>query len=613
MALVTTLGLQDLHRHFWPSQRKYIGDWTWNMRREGTRIYSKCDYILTTEHSHFSNFKILTPRFDTDHRMVKGILRIDLKKNQKKYMCQRTRYPVRKPKDPSRADVLLAELCNHVEKITPEPDSRKQSWISNDTWKLVDQKAEARKIGNTEQTHRLKRVLKQSLKKDRKARLETVASTAEAFLVNRKIEKAYGVIRGWYKTRSKKPPKPTFWGEEATRREYEILFTDEEPKCNPIPIIYNPPEGIDDQPLDEGEIVAALKKSPGASGIRVEDLREWHRLAREIEEEAGEPLEEDVEIWEKVLELVNIAFTTGEVPRAFCYGVLVLIPKSTPGEYRGIALLEVIYKLVSAVINNRLREKISFHDAIHGFRTKRGTGTALIEAKLRMQLTMRTRTPLFMIFLDLKKAYDTLDRTQAIRILEGYGVGPRLIQIIKNIWEGDTMVTKQAGYFGRPFRAKRGVRQGDILSPMIFNIMMDAVIRYWESEEQEENRNVQFYADDGLLCGPEGPELQCALDFFATSFRSLGLEMNAKKTEYMVMTGGISNVYMSNKARVRKNTGVGETYNVRAVQKVTCGLCGKQVCRHYLSKHQTKPSCVAKRAEYTAPEPALVPTDDFRR
>ena len=96
-----------------------------------------------------------------------------------------------------------------------------------------------------------------------------------------------------------------------------------------------------------------------------------------------------------------------------------------------------------------------------------------------------------------------------------------------------------------------------------------------ESEEQEEDRNVQFYADDGLLCGPEGPELQRALDFFATSFESLGLKMNAKKTEYMVMTGGVSNVYMSNKARVRKNTGVGETYNVRAVQKVTCDLCGK--------------------------------------
>ena len=48
----------------------------------------------------------------------------------------------------------------------------------------------------------------------------------------------------------------------------------------------------------------------------------------------------------------------------------------------------------------------------------------------------------------------------------------------------------------------------------------------------------------GTQCGPEGPELQRALDFFATNFESLGLKMNAKKTEYMVMTGGISNVYI---------------------------------------------------------------------
>ena len=52
------------------------------------------------------------------------------------------------------------------------------------------------------------------------------------------------------------------------------------------------------------------------------------------------------------------------------------------------------------------------------------------------------------------------------------------------------MVPKQAGYFGRPFRAKWDVWQGDILSPVIFNIMMDAVIWYWESEEEEEDRNV---------------------------------------------------------------------------------------------------------------------------
>ena len=82
-----------------------------------------------------------------------------------------------------------------------------------------------------------------------------------------------------------------------------------------------------------------------------------------------------------------------------------------------------------------------------------------------------------MIFLDLKKVYDTLDRSQAMRILEAYGVGRNIRRIIATIWEGDTMVPRQAGYFGRPFKARRGVRQGDIVSPFIFNIMvLDAVV-----------------------------------------------------------------------------------------------------------------------------------------
>jgi hypothetical protein len=117
-----------------------------------------------------------------------------------------------------------------------------------------------------------------------------------------------------------------------------------------------------------------------------------------------------VEEWGKVLSLVRMAFIGADIPSAFCNGILVLIPKGVPDEYRGIALLEVIYKLISSIINRRLACSVKFHDSIHGFRAGRGTGTAILEAKLLMQLTQRTHKPLFMIFLDLKKAYDTLDR-----------------------------------------------------------------------------------------------------------------------------------------------------------------------------------------------------------
>ena len=96
-------------------------------------------------------------------------------------------------------------------------------------------------------------------------------------------------------------------------------------------------------------------------------------------------------------------FTGNPLPKLFGVGILVLIPKGVPNQYPGIALLEVIYKLVSAIINQRLTEKIAFHDAVHGFRVGRGTNTAIIELNLRMQLAQRTTKPLyFVIFVPQK-------------------------------------------------------------------------------------------------------------------------------------------------------------------------------------------------------------------
>jgi hypothetical protein len=65
-----------------------------------------------------------------------------------------------------------------------------------------------------------------------------------------------------------------------------------------------------------------------------------------------------------------------------------------------------------------------YHQAVHGLRQGYGTGTAVVEAKLRMQAAKRTINPLYFVFLDLRKAYDMLDIDRSIQILRGYGVGP---------------------------------------------------------------------------------------------------------------------------------------------------------------------------------------------
>ena len=122
---------------------------------------------------------------------------------------------------------------------------------------------------------------------------------------------------------------------------------------------------------------------------------------------------------------------------------------------------------------------IEYDDSVHGFRKGRGTGTAILQAKLLYQCHYRQNTPLYAIFLDLRKAYDTLDRNRTLRTLRKYGAGRNVLRLIEGEWRDDTLVPRQAGYHGDPLHITRGVRQGDILSPTIFNIMVDSVAKRW--------------------------------------------------------------------------------------------------------------------------------------
>ena len=91
-----------------------------------------------------------------------------------------------------------------------------------------------------------------------------------------------------------------------------------------------------------------------------------------------------------------------------------------------------------------------------------------------------------MIFLDLTKAYDALDSSRSLEILEGYGVGPRARRILWTYWKKSTMVARAGGYYGTGFKGARGVTQGDPLSPTIVNVVVDVVVCHWVTLSVEE-------------------------------------------------------------------------------------------------------------------------------
>ena len=90
-------------------------------------------------------------------------------------------------------------------------------------------------------------------------------------------------------------------------------------------------------------------------------------------------------MWRLLIKLVQHIWNTGEIPRQMLRTIITLIPKSNFGDFRGIRLLEVIWKLIERVLDKRL-SKIELHDYLHRFRAKRGCWVGIMEANHFQQL-----------------------------------------------------------------------------------------------------------------------------------------------------------------------------------------------------------------------------------
>ena len=123
---------------------------------------------------------------------------------------------------------------------------------------------------------------------------------------------------------------------------------------------------------------------------------------------------------------------------------LVLYKKKDPaecGNYRGISLValtrgKLLLKIVARRLGSYVEEEQLLPEAQCGFRPGRST-TDMVYAMRRLQEHRRLgRTPLFMLFIDLQKAYDSVDRSLLWAVLARFGVPPRMISIIRQFHDG---------------------------------------------------------------------------------------------------------------------------------------------------------------------------------
>ncbi|GFO10081.1 endonuclease-reverse transcriptase [Plakobranchus ocellatus] len=247
----------------------------------------------------------------------------------------------------------------------------------------------------------------------------------------------------------------------------------------------------------------------------------------------------------KITELLDEIYETGEIPKEMLKSIFIALPKkygATECElHRTISLMSQVTKILLRIAMMRVRNKIrpKIGDTQCGFVEGKGTTNAVYMLRMIIERALEMQKDIYLCFIDYTKAFDRVKHWEMIKQLKQLHVDGKDLRIIKNIYWQQIAAVRIENEIS-PFQMiKRGVRQGCVLSPDLFNLYSETILR--NLDEYPGIRiggrmiNNLRYADDTVLIAENKEDLQKLIDIAATKSKRMGLELNSKKTEVMVI------------------------------------------------------------------------------
>ena len=202
------------------------------------------------------------------------------------------------------------------------------------------------------------------------------------------------------------------------------------------------------------------------------------------------------EVFDRVKSIFQTVLDTGSIPVAWRQGIVTNLSKpgdpTDCGNYRGITLLPVLDKLFMKIIANRLLNFVKVHDHQYGFVRNKGTTEALFNLIATLEQQKLDHKALYAFFLDIKKAFDTVDQNMLLIKLHRAGVRGKVWNVIKNCYEQARSCVTLEGFFSNFFDIKQGVAQGCPLSPVLFIIFMDDLLHSLHKDCAQAGVTVSF-------------------------------------------------------------------------------------------------------------------------
>ena len=147
------------------------------------------------------------------------------------------------------------------------------------------------------------------------------------------------------------------------------------------------------------------------------------------------------------------------------------------GNYRPIALLQSLYKLHAALLRNRLIAGLDnrIDNNQYGFRAKRSTTQPLFVARRLNDIAEASGDPLFLVFLDWAKAFDTIDQDELINAVKRFNIPEETLTELKSLYHTVHFKIKDSEGLSTEREQHTGIWQGCPLSPYLFTLLMTAM------------------------------------------------------------------------------------------------------------------------------------------
>ena len=435
------------------------------------------------------------------------------------------------------------------ENIGYQKQEPKKPWVTTDMIEKMDERRKW-KNSNTEAGRRNYRRLNNELRRETDRakeiqldedlkELEELEKKGRSDLMHKKVKEINRVKKGGLRSieiegkNGEKLKNP----EDVRKRWMEHIEDLYDKENKPPDIEIEEEADVDDDEIGpellDREIEATLKelkngKAPGPDDIPSEFLKSL----------VGEAKAE--------LKLIcHLIYKNGDWPEDHTKISMIAFPKKPKtikcSEHRTISLISHASKIVLRILAKRLKTKTDEYIGKDqfGFRSGCGTREAIGCMRMIQERVLDVDEEMFSCFIDFEKAFDRVQWPKILEILKNINVDWRDRRLIKNLYLKQTVTMHIAGEDSDPGTVGRGVRQGCSLSPILFNIYAEAMMK--ESLEDLEDgikvggelvKTVRFADDKAVVCSTkEG--LQRMINEINSVAERYGMKINTSKTKVM--------------------------------------------------------------------------------